>query len=62
MLTEVENAISAVLKGKSYTVDGVTVTRENLKELREWRAELKCEIDRENNGSIRLARMARVRR
>jgi lantibiotic modifying enzyme len=34
-LEEVQAAITAVLAGQSYTIDGVTVTRANLRELTE---------------------------
>lgn len=47
MLTEVETAISALVSGgaKSYTIDGRSLTRNDLGELRAWRTELKREID-----------------
>lgn len=34
-LIEVQTAITAVMAGQSYTIDGVTVTRANLRELTE---------------------------
>jgi len=34
-LIEVQNAITAVMAGQSYTIDGVTVTKANLRELTE---------------------------
>ncbi len=45
MLTEVENAISAVLTGKAYQIGDRSLTRENLGELRKWRSELKTELN-----------------
>ena len=44
MLTEVENAISAVLLGKSASLGDRSYTKEDLRELRAWRKELKQEI------------------
>jgi hypothetical protein len=49
MLDEVESAISAVLMGKSYSVNGRSLTRENLSELTKWRSALKTEIASADN-------------
>ena len=53
MLTEVESAISAVLTGKSYSIGGRSLTREDLRELRAWRRELKQEISADDGDTGR---------
>jgi len=46
MLAEVESAISALLTGaRSYSIGDRSVTREDLGELRQYRRELKNEIN-----------------
>ena len=51
MLEEIQKAILAVLAGQSYTVNGQTVTRANLKDLREMEREYKQELAREQSGN-----------
>jgi hypothetical protein len=55
MLTECEAAISRVMNAKAYTAADMNVQREELKNLREWRSELKKEINRDTNGGIEVS-------
>ena len=45
MLTECEAAISRVMNAKAYTAADMNVQREELKNLRDFRSELKMEIN-----------------
>ncbi len=52
LLIEVNNAINAVLVGgQSYKIGSRTLTRANLTELKNMRAELETELASENNNS-----------
>ncbi len=52
LLIEVNNAINAVLVGgQSYKIGSRTLTRANLTELKNMRAELETELALENNNS-----------
>jgi hypothetical protein len=57
MLDEVQEAISAVLRNQSYTIDGRTLTRANLADLQKREEALLLRVNRESRGglSIRLA-------
>lgn len=54
LLTEVETALSAVLKGQSYSIGGRTLTRADLNDLKDWRLELQQEVARESGGGIQV--------
>jgi hypothetical protein len=49
-LVEVQAAISAVLRNQSFAVNGRSVTRANLGELRQMEKELVVEIARSSDG------------
>lgn len=52
-VTDVDNAIQAVLKGQSYTLpDGTSVTRANLDSLRHLRDQLQAEAAEASRQSI----------
>lgn len=51
LLNEVNIAIRKVMRGQSYTIDGQTVTRANLGELRSWRDQLRQELAAESGES-----------
>jgi len=54
LLTSVETAISTVLTaGQSYRIGNVTYTRADLRILRDWRDDLKRQLDGETNGRAR---------
>ena len=55
LLTECETAISMGMRGKSYSIGGRSYTREDLKELREFRKELRAEVARETNSGIEVS-------
>jgi len=50
-LEEVQAAITAVMAGQSYTIDGVTVTRANLRELTEREKYLQQRYDAGQMGA-----------
>lgn len=53
LLIEVNNAINAVLVGgQSYKIGSRTLTRANLTELKNMRAELETELASENNSNL----------
>lgn len=55
MLQEIDNAIYAVaVGGQSYKIGSRSLTRANLTELRNMRAELACEIASEQSDSLLL--------
>lgn len=64
LLTAVEAAIEALVTGgaSSYSIGGRSVTKLNLAELFEQRRMLQSQLDRENNGMFRLAKMRRTSR
>jgi hypothetical protein len=56
MLTAAENAIQAIMTGgavQSYSFGGRSLQRMSLKELRDWRDQLKREIAAESNYKSR---------
>lgn len=57
LLTEYETAISAVLRGQSYSIAGRSVTRANLAELERGRDKYKREVARENSGGMPVTGM-----
>lgn len=62
MLTLVEHAIAQLMVGgQSYDINGRSFTRADLDKLRQWRLDLKAEIDSEDSteGGIALARFNR---
>ncbi|MGL4966150.1 MAG: hypothetical protein ACRC67_33325 [Inquilinus sp.] len=54
MLDEVQEAISAVMRNQSYTIDGRTLTRANLKDLQEREETLLRRVNREAGGGMRI--------
>lgn len=64
LLAAVEAAIEALVTGgaSSYSIGGRSVTKLNLAELFEQRRMLQSQLDRENNGMFRLAKMRRTSR
>lgn len=55
LLQQVETAISNCLTAQSYTVAGRQKTMAQLRELREFRQQLKDELSIENSGSGSMA-------
>jgi hypothetical protein len=55
LLTQVETAISNCLTAQSYTVAGRQKTMAQLRELREFRQQLKDELSIEQSGSGSMA-------
>ena len=54
-LEEVQDAISAILtKGQSYSIEGRTYTRANLKDLQDREAYLRPLVERESRGGLRV--------
>jgi len=60
MLTECEAAISRVMNAKAYTAADMNVQREELKNLRDFRSELKMEINRATNTGIQINGMTAI--
>ena len=57
MLDEVQAAISAVLRNQSYTIDGRSLTRANLRDLQEREEILLRRVSRDaNGGGLRIRR------
>jgi len=56
LLTEIDNAIKAILQGaQSYSIGNRTLTRANLAELRRWRQEIYPLAQQEsNNNEIKI--------
>ncbi len=57
LLAEYETAISAVLKGQSYSIGGRSMTRANLAELEIGRDKYKREVARETSGGMPVTGM-----
>lgn len=59
LLTLVEYAIAHLLAGgQSYSIGSRTVTKANLAELREWRKELKAEVNESSSVTGTLTALA----
>ncbi len=54
-LTEVQTAITAVLNNQSYTLDGRSVSRANLKELYTIQKDLQKQYNNENGARPRVS-------
>lgn len=51
-LVEVQEAITAVLAGQSWSLDGVSYTRADLRALNEREAQLKTQLAREQQSGV----------
>ncbi len=54
-LTEVQTAITAVLNNQSYTLDGRSVSRANLKEIYAMQKDLQKQYNNENGARPRVS-------
>lgn len=64
LLAQIDTAIEALLTGghESYTIGNRSVTKLDLADLFEQRRLLERQVDRENKGTFRLAKMRRTSR
>lgn len=64
LLTAIESAIEALVTGgaSSYSIGNRSVTKLDLGELFAQRKDLQRQLDRENNGVFRLAKLRRTSR
>jgi hypothetical protein len=63
LLNQIDAAIEALLSGQhsSYSIGSRSVTRLDLNSLFDQRDRLRRQLDREQNGAFRLAKMQRPR-